>query len=266
MSKLFVFGIIILSQANLTWAASPEKPKSEQTHPMGPELPPVAVPEANAKPPNTSNLDAPPPASSLPSGATFLEAYPHLKNYLYNEPESGFYLGLGISPVGVVKNSMLFTANFFSLHYIQDSLDIEILNASYGFTRQQDTEFESTHYTFRTSPKWRFFGVFSVGPVAGYELVNFPNVGARVIRGNLIQPQSEPFSANGWIFGGMLSQTFSYGKEYVLKLNEMFYQESYSTDPPKGGWTYIFDDQKVQYNKDNISAARVIMIEINFLY
>jgi hypothetical protein len=205
-------------------------------------------------------------AQPAPPEGGFLETFPHLKPYVYEEPKSGFFLGLGLSPVGILGNSMMFSANFFELHWIRDRYDVELLNASYAFTRAETSEFQSTHFTFRTSWKYRFFGPISAGPLIGYEYVSFPGIGARIFQGGKIQPSSEPFSSEGWIYGAMVSETFKYEKDYLIKINELAYEETYSTTHTAQGWTYIYDDQSIQQDNSKIKAGTVIMIEGSFLY
>lgn len=204
-------------------------------------------------------------AQSQPA-QSFLSTYPQLQPYVYQEPKSGFFLGLGISPVGILRDRMMFTANFFELHWIEDRYDVELLNASYAFTRAQTSEFQSTHFTFRASPKYRVIGPISVGPILGYEYVSFPSIGARIFQGGKMSEDSEPFSSGGWIYGLMVSETFKSGTDYLFKINELAYQETYSTTQTSRGWTYIYDDQQIQKDKTKISAGVVLMIEGSFLY
>lgn len=232
----------------------------------------TAAPTPVASPTPEAGVSPVPPASTLtgvpivPAGTSFLDTFPALKNYVYEEPASGFYLGLGLSPIGLLRNQFMFTGNFFELHWIKDNYDIEILNAAYSSTRGQSSEFQSTHFTFRAAPKYKFFGPISAGPLVGYELVSFPGVGARIYRAPYIEPNSEPFSSRGWIYGGEISETFTYGKGYILKFNELFYQETYSVTSTIDGWDYRFDDQTVQNDRTNIAPGFVIMFEGNLLY
>lgn len=262
--------LIFLGSAALAAESAPVKAKATTATPTPvatptPTATPTPAPPAQAAPvlgsPESVLTAAPPPVN-----ASFLDLYPQLKSYLYQEPPSGLFVGLGLTPVGVLKNSFMFTGNFFELHWIKDRYDIEILDAAYGVTESQASEFQSTHFTFRAAPKYRFFGILSAGPLIGYELVSFPNVGARLFRSPKIQPSSEPYSARGFIFGAMLSETVSYKKDYLIKINELAYQETYSTSPPAGGWSYIYDDSNLQLDQSKISASTVFMLEISFLY
>ena len=160
----------------------------------------------------------------------------------------------------------MFTGNFFELHWMKGNFDIEILNASYSMTRGQSSEFQSTQFTFRTAPKYKIFGPMSIGPLFGYELINFPGVGARIYRAPYIEPNSEPFSSRGWIYGGVASETFQYGKGYLLKIDELFYQETYSDTSTVNGWDYRFDDQAVQLDRTKIGPGFVLMFQASLLY
>lgn len=200
-----------------------------------------------------------------PADQSFLGTYPQLKNYIYEEPPSGFYLGLGISPIGILRDQMMFSANFFELHWIKDRYDIEILNAAYAMTRAQTAEFQSTHFTFRAAPKYRIYNMLSVGPLIGYELVSFPGVGAKIFRSPYIQPQSEPFSSRGWIYGTEFSETFHYGTN-LIKVSELAYQQTYSATSTAQGWTYRYDDAALQNDTSKIAAGTVFMVEFSFLF
>jgi hypothetical protein len=217
---------------------------------------------AEKTPPNPSTI-AP---GAPPADQSFLAVYPQLKNYVYEEPPTGFFLGLGASPLGLLHSRLMFTGNFFELHWIKDRYDIEILNAAYGFTKAQTSEFASTAFTFRASPKYRFFGNISGGPLLGYELVSFPDVGAKIFRSPFIQPQSEPFSSRGWIYGVEFSETWTWGKNSLFKLTEVFYQETYSATTTDHGWTYRYDDSSLQNDQSNIAASTVMMLELSFLF
>jgi hypothetical protein len=217
---------------------------------------------AEKTPPNPSTI-AP---GAPPADQSFLGLYPQLKNYVYEEPPSGFFLGLGASPVGLLHNRMMFTGNFFELHWIKDRYDIEILNAAYSITKAQTSEFASTAFTFRAAPKYRFFGNISGGPLLGYELVSFPDVGAKIYRSPYIQPQSEPFSSRGWIYGLEFSETWNWSKGTLFKITEVFYQQTYSATTTDHGWTYRFDDANLQNDQSDIGPSTVMMVEFSFLF
>jgi len=60
----------------------------------------------------------------------FLKNHPNLEEYIYKEPHSNFYFGVGFSPLGLMKNRIFFSGSIFQLHYISDWLDHEIINIS----------------------------------------------------------------------------------------------------------------------------------------
>ncbi len=209
--------------------------------------------------------ETPPAKKEVVAESQFLGAYPSLKDYLFREPKSGFYLGLGVSPVAVLGERMMFTANFFELHWIKDNWDIEWLKASYGFTRAQTSRLQSSHFTLRAAPKYRLFGQVSLGPLLGYESVTFPGVKA-VIYNNGLNTDRQPFSNRGWIYGAVCSQNIVTEKGYVFKLNESVYRETYSTDRTPNNWKYVFMDSDLQADRKKIEAALVYMIEVSFLF
>lgn len=196
----------------------------------------------------------------------FMESYPHLKNYIYKEPASGFYFGVGGSPVGVVADRMIFGVNFFQLHYLNDPWDVEILNAGYGFTRTGDTDLASDHFTFRTSLKYKFTKLISLGFTLGYELVSFQNVDAKLFKAPFVTQDWEPFSSRGWIYGIIASQTLPYKGKYLFRINEVVYKESYSVTETKEGWGYLFKNPSVQADSSRIEAGYVAAIEFSILY
>jgi hypothetical protein len=201
------------------------------------------------------------PAAAL----SFLEQYPDLKKYLYREPQSHLYMGLGVSPLSILKSSVYFTANIFQVHWINRWVDIEFFSASFGTTIGQTSYASSTHFTVRSAPKYRINDLLSVGPVVGYEFVEFPNLNARLFKGTLFSPM-EPFSSQGWIFGGAVSETFHYSKDYIFKVVELVYQQTYPTDHTSEGWNFFYDQTSLNSNASPIQGGTVFMIEFSILY
>ena len=195
----------------------------------------------------------------------FLESFPHLKNYVYIEPRSGFFLGLGVSPIGILKDRTVFTANFFQIHYFSERWDFEIFNAAYGITRAESSTYQSNNFTLRSTLKMKIGKYFSLGPLIGYEFISFPNLGATLLKLPYQSP-NEPFSSRGLIYGGMLSQTFQFKEEYLIQINELAYQETYSNTKTPEGWNFQFNDPNVQGNPGLIGASFVSMIEVSFLF
>jgi hypothetical protein len=204
------------------------------------------------------------PALTAAPEVPFLDTYPHLRNLLFREPDSGFRFGMGIEPIGMLKDRVYFSFNFFQVHYIKDRINWEVLNASYGQTIAQQSAFQSKNFVFRTAPKFRFSDMLSAGPLIGYEFLSFPNIKARLYKAPYISP-SEPFSSRGMIYGFMASQTFHY-KENLLQVSEVFFKQTYSVEETPEHWTYIYDDPNVQADQKLIGPNMVIMVEVSYLF
>lgn len=198
-------------------------------------------------------------------GSTITETYPHLKDYTFKEPKSPYYLGFGITPIGTVKNRFMFAANFFQVHWVKDRYDLELFNASYGFTNAQPSSIQSTHFTFRTAPKYKVLQSFSVGPILGYEFVSYPQINARLYANGLSTP-SEPFSSRGFIYGAMVSENLDYKQDYILKLNQVIYNQTYSTEKTDLNWLYLYDRTDLRRDKTNIESGLVILFELSLLF
>lgn len=194
----------------------------------------------------------------------FLETYPELKKYVYQEPHSGFYLGFGVVPVGVLKDRTLFAANFFQLHHISQRWDFQILSASYGVTRAQSPAYQSNNFVFTSSLKYKMGSLFSFGPLIGYEFVNFPNLDAKLLKAPYETPY-ESFSSRGMIYGLVVSETFPY-KNYLIQINQIAYQETYSNTVTPEGWKYYYNNPEVRANPALVAPSLVMLIEISFLF
>lgn len=228
----------------------------------------AVAPEAPSPPPSVKPNSAAVPGPSSSSSVNeppFLESFPHLKDYLYREPSSGLYLGMGLSPIGFLKDRLMLTADFFQVHWLNERWDLELFNAALSLTRAQSTSVQSTQFTIRTAPKYRLFEHFSFGPVVGYEFVSFPNISAKLSRGNLFSP-SEPFSSRGWIYGVMTTETFKLTGDYILQINEIGYQQTYSTSRTAQEWNYYFNNADIRNDPSQIQATFVFMVDVNFLY
>jgi hypothetical protein len=274
--KALLLPICLFGTLALALPVKPATPAAPATPPAAATTPPAATsatPSANSPAASTA---ATPPTTTVPDTAVstqpttkslpFLQEFSHLKPYIYEEPPTGLFLGVGVSPIGILADKFMFTLNFFELHWIKDRYDIEIFNAAYAFTKAQSSEFQSTHFTFRASPKYRVFGHFSIGPLLGYELISFSGIGTKIMRTPYITSNYEPFSSRGWIYGAEASQTFTYGKDYRIKVNALVYNETYSTKQTAQGWDYRFEDQLVQTDNSKIAAGTVTMFELSFLY
>lgn len=204
-------------------------------------------------------------ATSASSEQSFLEKYPHLKQNLAPEPNANLYLGLSVGALGVLNNRMLFSANFFQLHYMTEYWDSEILSISYGATTGSPSYVQSNHFIFRSIPKYRINKLLSVGPLFGYEFVSFPEVSA-VISNDGFQSKPEPFSSAGLIYGLGFSENFSTDKGYQIKVNQVVYQQNYSTQDAGHGWRYLFDLRSLRTDPTPIKAGMLFLLEVGVLF
>lgn len=202
---------------------------------------------------------APPPSSSI------VEEYPDLKKFTFQEPHSDFYLGFGISPITIMRNKVCFSANVFQLAWLIPRWDLEIINVSFGFTVAKDNVATSRHFTIRTFPKVKITEFISIGPLFGLEFVSFPQLNARTTNG-LFQTPAEPFSSVGFVYGGGVSQVIALGEGRLLRLNEAVYKQTYATDKNQHDWTYVYNDNNIQSDRDPIKPGFVFMIEISLLF
>lgn len=194
----------------------------------------------------------------------FMESFPSLKSYLYKEPASNYFLGLGLSPVGVLKDRTVFTGDFFQLHYRSDLWDLLLFSASYGVTRAQVAIYQSNNFTFTTAAKMRIGQILSLGLLAGYEFVNFPNLNATLVKVPYQTPL-ESFSSRGMIYGAIASQTFNY-RSYLLQISELGYQQTYSNVKTAEDWTYYYDNKAVRANPALVGPGFVAMIKVSLLF
>jgi len=229
-----------------------------------PVAPPTPTPTAAPTPaPTSSTPQAPSPSTTLEQ--SFLEKYPHLKQNLYKEPSSNIYLGFSAGLVGVLSNRMLFTANVFQIHYLTHFWDNEILSISYGVTTGNPTYIQSSHFIFRTIPKYRINRMLSLGPLLGYEFVSFPQItGVLEYKGLATEP--EPFSSSGVIYGVGVSENIDTDKSYKIKINQLIYQQTYSTDSAGYGWSYLYDLKALRNDTGPIKAGTVFLLEVGMLF
>ncbi len=198
----------------------------------------------------------------------FTLEHPELKKHLFVEPTSNFYFGLGIAPLGVLKNRAILELNIFQLHYLSHVFDIECVSASVGFGLINSASFTGSRLLMvRSSPKVRLLSFFSVGPVIGYELVSFGNVLAHAT-GTKFKTPTDSFSAAGLIYGITLSQVFPMGGGLLFKINESFLQETYQTDKNSSGWVYTFDNSEIQGDPSHalIKASYLALVEVSLLF
>lgn len=197
---------------------------------------------------------------------SLLERHPHLKKQLFAEPTSNYWLGVSLSPIGVVKDRFLFSAHFFQLHYLGAWIDFELIDVAWAQTTTRPDYVQSNHFVFRTSPKLRLGSVLSVGPLLGYEFVSFPAIAARLNKDNLETQRSEPFSTRGTIYGVSVTQTFSLDGNYKLRVVENIYQQSYSTEKGAYDWSYRFDILALNSDRTPISSGTVFNLEVGLLF
>ena len=198
--------------------------------------------------------------------AVFLEEFPNLKDFVFNEPTSSTYFGLGLSPISIMNSKLYVAANLFQIHWINDRFDIEIFSASIGSTINSEDYSSSKHFTFRTIPKYRIFSFISIGPLLGFEFVRFSNITARLYKDRYVTPY-DVFSSNGLIYGLGISETIDQKNNRKIKISQNIYKQTYSTTNTNNGWTYLYQNPElaVEANKDKIAAGIVIMLEISYL-
>ena len=198
--------------------------------------------------------------------AIFLEEFPNLKDFVFNEPTSNTYFGLGLSPISIMNSKLYVAANLFQIHWINDRFDMEIFSASIGSTINSEDYSSSKHFTFRTIPKYRIFSFVSIGPLLGFEFVRFSNISARLYKDRYVTPY-DVFSSNGLIYGLGISETIDQKNNRKIKISQNIYKQTYSTTTTNNGWTYLYQNPElaVESNKDKISAGIVIMLEISYL-
>ncbi len=261
--KSWVLGLLIFWQISTSYAAeTPSVATSAATPPASASLGAPATAEAAASAAPTAKLASP---SLLDQG--FIDKYPHLKQNIYTEPPSNLYLGFSLGVLGILKDREFFSANFFQVHYLTSSLDYEVLSISYGTTIANPSYLQATHFVFRSVPKYRLSKLFSIGPVLGYEYVSFAKINAVLYNSqNSLQTKTEPFSSSGLIYGLGASENFDWDKSYKIKINQLIYQETYSTEKAGRGWSYLYELQNLRTDVTPIKAGILILVEVGVLF
>jgi hypothetical protein len=199
--------------------------------------------------------------------ASIVDDFPNLSKYLYAQPASNLYFGVGITPLSIMASKPAVSISIFQTHWTWGLMDFELFNASVGITYSvKDSSTALTNFTFRSSPKLRITRNFSIGPLIGYEFVRFSAVNAKIINGTLATPVFEPFSSRGLIYGLLLSETFPIGQLYQLKANQVFYRQTYSTTGTFNGWQYLYASQALNADQSSIAPGSVFQLEFSFLY
>jgi hypothetical protein len=212
-------------------------------------------------------------ATSPPAGTTtgILDTYPGLQKFVAKEHESHIYFGFGVSPFTIVNSKIGFGASLFQWHYINDTLDFEILNASFSNVFGQ-TYGNEQMFLLRTAPKLKLFKNVSVGPLAGVEFVHFPSVTdelTKQVNGQQLYSKPFDFSTLGAVYGITASETIPLGsgdRTDLLKINELVFREMYNSNGTNNGWTYYYIQEPLNTDKSPIAASTVFMVEISFLY
>lgn len=199
------------------------------------------------------------------SAQDVIEEFPSLKPHIYREPDSGFRFGFGVNPFVLVKDRMSFSFSLIQIHYQKSWLDWEILNTGFGLSISTRDEDRMQYFIFRTAPKVRLSSLISVGPLLGYEFVRFPEVKTRLQKGNFFTPIQE-FSSDGLIFGGVLTQNFKFRSKYLIRLEQVFYKQNYSTGETQEGWEYIYLKDNIRQDKGSIKAGYVFGLGVSFIY
>jgi hypothetical protein len=204
--------------------------------------------------------------SAVAGHAAILEEHPALEKFLFRESDSNLYFGFGVSPLSIIKNKAGYGVSIFQLHLIRGNLDWELFSASYAATISDQAETRLRAFTFRSAPKLRVFGTFSVGPVGGIEFVNFPDVQSR-IRKDTLSTQPEAFSSRGLIYGFAFSENFKMGKSTSVKASQLIYRQNYSvTDSDQPGWEYFYESNALNRDKGPISPGWVFVLEFSLLH
>jgi hypothetical protein len=200
------------------------------------------------------------------TASSFIEDHADLKKYLFEEPQSNIYLAFGVSPLTILSNRIMVSLDAFQVHLLTRRWDWEIFGASFGFGISNNSLTNSRQVILRTFPKLRLGSFFSVGPLVGFQYVGFPNVGTKIIKGTLASPNFEPFSSTGYLYGGGASETFKLGEGYILKLNQVIYQETYSTTTTSDGWSYLYQDSGLENDSTPIKSGTVFALEFELLF
>lgn len=211
--------------------------------------------------PNESN----PPLPTTSFSEKFLEKFPHLKQHIFVEPETNFYFGFSIAPLGILRDRMMLTANFFQIHYLSHFLDLELFSVSYAMTLTQPSYLQSNHFIFRMTPKFRIGKIVSLGPLIGYEFVSFSQITSK-LRKNNYETKPEAFSTKGVIYGIGINENFDLESGRKLKISQILYNQSYSTEHSDYNWSYYYDLQTLNSDKGPIAAGFVVLLEIGLLF
>src|SRR4051812_3015726 len=82
-----------------------------------------------------------------------LKEYPGLKDFVFKEPSSQVYLGVGVNPLGFVKSKAAFSLSPLQIHYMSKRLDWEIFYTSFQWAFGGKAPERSLHFIMRSAPK-----------------------------------------------------------------------------------------------------------------
>jgi hypothetical protein len=170
-------------------------------------------------------------------------------------------------PLGANANHVYHGLSAFQLHWKKNWLDIEIINLTIGLSSINKDSFSSMRwFTARSSVKVFLFDFISIGPLLGFEWVNFSDITVRLVKAGYQTPILE-YSSGGLIYGGVFSQTFKIAPEKWIRISELFYMQTYRTDQTFNGWVYFYQNGTLQADPAHaaIAPSPVFMIEVSFL-
>jgi hypothetical protein len=195
---------------------------------------------------------------------SFVGTHSSLKNFIFNEPESEFTLGVGLIPVGVMGGKFLIGVDVFQLNWANSWLDWEILSTTIGFGFAQDSTNNSRHFIAATLPKYRISESLSFGLMLGYESATFNNLLSFIEKNKFYTP-NEPFSGSSLIYGLSASEYLTFANMKRLKISEKVFRENYSIEQTAAGWNLNFPQFGKNFDKTPIKPSWVFLLEISLL-
>ncbi len=215
--------------------------------------------------------------------AKVIKEYPELKKFLFTPPENSFFIGLGLSPLGLMGSKYFMALSPLQIHWKTGILDWEILSVSLGRTFTSTEFAKSWNFSFRTAPKLKLFTLFdnvdlSIGGLFGIEGVQYPDVevffrSPNALPGGGAYQTKRPvkLSSTGTIFGGILSQSVRLKNGNIFQINEVFYKQSFDLKKNDKKWDRVPTTADLAAFNDpvifaELEADTVMMIEFSYLY
>ncbi len=197
--------------------------------------------------------------------AEFLKDFPQLNELTFREPASPIRLGAGIVPIGIMKDKTFIGFSPLQAHWHSNWLDWEIASFWIGLSNARNTYADSRSFFARTVPKFRLLERVSIGVIAGYELITYPEIGSKIYKGRWFTPE-EPFSSRGTVYGGMISLTFPMGKQ-MLRVSPLYLVRTYPYKTLKNGWSYIYTHPDVQTDAaiEELAPESLVAIELGIM-